>query len=613
MDAPGAQVTLGGEGLGLEWQGLVSWRRLQAGLRLKDGGEYRSAAWSPSGAGDGRFFTDCGPVRLELRLGESAAGWRLQLRADHSAGGPSEKAEVVELSLAGELVVSGSSPRWLLYNGYQSWDRAGCVPVTTPGDGQSIRNDSWWTAGIADEGGAGLAAASAAPSSLATRFVVTTSELRLVWSEAAVPAPAVLFSHALGQEWTSPEVLLSAGPDVRRSLARIVTGRIPAPRVLGWLSWYHFGPFVARDHVLQHSELLADGAFTGMGYSLVQVDDGWQQAYGEWEPNTKFPGGLAALAREIEQRGQCLGIWTAPFLVSASAGLAETAPPDWFVVDPATGERLVDERHQVFGPMHVLDASQPAVQDHLRDLFAAMYEAGARHFKIDFLYAGGYAGSRALAAGLAAIKEGARDAYLVASGAPLGPVAGFLHCCRIGPDTATPLVDFETWASRPTVFGDEVVDVGRNLAARHFLDGWFRLDADVALVGGNLTLEQGRQLVTMAALSGGPFLASDDLLALSEERLELLTNSDVLKLVGTGPAVPDWEPNHGDLPPVHWRLGDVLAVFNWTPQDAELQVKAPGAAGASELGTGSRLPDFRDGTALSVPANGVRLLRLDTA
>jgi alpha-galactosidase len=369
---------------------------------------------------------------------------------------------------------------------------------------------------------------------------------------------------------------------------------------------------VSRADVLEHSRLLAEGAFAELGYRLIQLDDGWQQAYGEWTPNTKFPGGLGSLAEEVGRRGQCLGVWTAPFLVSASADLAEQAPADWFVTDPATGERLVEERHRVFGPMFALDASRPGVQEFLRDLYAGMYAAGVRYFKIDFLYAGGYAGSRALAAGLTAIKEGAQDAYLLASGAPLLAAVGLTHGCRIGPDTATPLMDFEDWTPSPTVFSDEAVDIGRNLAARGFLNGWFQLDADVALVGGNLTLDQARQLVTLAALAGGPFLASDDLGRLPIERLELLTNPEVLALAGSKTAVPDWEPNVRDLPPVHWRRGDILALFNWTAEDLEVPARAPGAAGARDLWARAPLPEFGDGTRVRVPANGVRLLRLDS-
>ena len=449
-----------------------------------------------------------------------------------------------------------------------------------------------------------------AASEAATRFTCDGRELRITWLDGVGPCPRPLTAGSNGQRWRSPTVRLAVTDDLQARLAGMARGRRPAPRVRGWVSWYQFGPFVEREDVLDHSRLLANGTFAELGYRLLQLDDGWQQAYGEWVPNAKFPGGLAALAGDVERRGQCLGIWTAPFLVSAAADLAEVAPADWFVRDPSTGERWIDERHRAFGPMYVLDASKPAVASHLRQLYSGLYDAGVRYFKVDFLYAGGFAGSRGLAAGMQAIKEGVRDGYLLASGAPLLPMVGVAHGCRTGPDTATPLMDFETWKPSPTVFSDEVIDVGRNLAARHFLSGWFQLDADVALVGGNLTRDQAQQLVTMAVLAGGPVLASDDLRKLPAERLELLTNPEVLELAGGAPAVPDWEPNREDLPAVHWRRGDVLALFNWRDEQARVAVRAPGASSARDLWSRSPVPEFADGRELQIRPNGVRLLRL---
>jgi alpha-galactosidase len=578
-------------------------------VKLNDGSELRSAAWARSTLGADRHRADCGPFGIELLTRTS--GNDCVLKLELVAGGNTAGDEVVEVRLSGGISVSGTSPRWLLYNGYQSWDRSGLSPLDTTaqaGGGPAVQ--SWWTAGVADDQASGLAAAAMPPADAITRFQATRSEFDLAWSDGAAGHPKALLSSGDPGRWVSPAVTLAAARDIRLGLAAMAMGGLRAAPLRGWVSWYHFGPFVTRDDVAEHSRLLAEDAFSRLGYRLIQLDDGWQQAYGEWTPNAKFPGGLRSLSGEVESRGQCLGVWTAPFLVSASADLAEHAPPDWFVADSETGERLIEERHRVFGPMFALDASRPGVQDYLRDLFAGMYEDGVRFFKADFLYAGAYAGSQALAAGLEAIKEGTRDAYLLASGAPLVPIVGLAHGCRIGPDTATPLMDFEAWKPSPTVFSEEVLDVGRNLAARHFLTGWFQLDADVALVGGNLLLEQARQLVTLAVLAGGPFLASDDLPRLPSERLELLTNPEVLALAGGGTAIPDWEPNAQDLPPVHWRRGDMLALFNWTDRDLEVEVRAPGAVAARDLWARAPLPEFRDGSGVRIPARGVRLLRL---
>jgi hypothetical protein len=156
-----------------------------------------------------------------------------------------------------------------------------------------------------------------------------------------------------------------------------------------------------------------------------------------------------------------------------------------------------------------------------------------------------------------------------------------------------------------------VVEVGRNQAARHFLDSWFQLDPDVALVGGNLTPEQGRTLVTVAALSGGPFFASDHLAALDPERLRLLVNPRVLDLVGGPPAVPDWQPTEKDRPSSVWRRDGVLAVFNWDWQDREVAVAVDGRRRAHDLWDDRDLGLAEAELRLQVPAAGARLVALE--
>ena len=601
MGVPQARVALAGGRLDVEWPAIASCTDLAAKCRLRDGTVHESEGWAAVPGADSRFVATCGPLVVEAELEPRDGHLRMSAEATATAD-----ADVAQLIISMRAEVTGADLAWVLYNGYQSWDPAGHLAAA------GGTRESWWTVALADAGGAGIVAAAAGARSSCTRFAAADGVLSVVWCEAeGLESWPSLFHGPAGTRWRSDPVLVAHGADVRRCLGSLIhrsPRSMPAP--VGWLSWYHYGPWVRREDVLAHSDLLASDGYRDLGYRLVQIDDGWQETYGEWRTNTKFPGGLRPVSEELSRRGQVAGLWIAPFLVGAAADVAAEAPEDWFVVDPATGERAVDTRHRAFGPMYVLDGSRPAVQQHLRDLFGRFYDDGIRYFKIDFLYAGAYAGLAALRAGLDAIREGAGDAQLVASGAPLLPVVGLVEGCRVGPDTATPLYDFETGVSTATVFGDEVMAVARNFAARAMLHRWFRLDADIALVGGNLTLEQGRVLVTVAALSGGPFFASDDLGALAPERLALLTNPEVLELVGGTPALPDWEPGRGDLPPTHWRRGDVLAVFNWRSEPVEVPVRASGAGGARDLWERRELSGFADGDVLAVPARGVRLLRV---
>jgi hypothetical protein len=114
----------------------------------------------------------------------------------------------------------------------------------------------------------------------------------------------------------------------------------------------------------------------------------------------------------------------------------------------------------------------------------------------------------------------------------------------------------------------------------------------------------------MAVLSGGPFFATDDLQNLPPERLALLTNPDVIGLVGGGTAVPEWEAGQEDLPPAIWRRGDVIAVFNWSAETREFVVALPGECSVRDLWANRELGVWQGSGQVQVEPGSVCLLRV---
>lgn len=561
--------------------------------------EHTGAAWRRVAEG---YRARCGP--LELTLTSRSARGAIVLGYTAAAR---QAVRCREVGVLGTPELAGEPPRWLAHNGYQSWDAAGVLALPSEG-----RRTSWWTCGLADAAGGGIALAARAAARHLSRFDAAGRTVE--WLHVAAPgAQTDAWQAEAGDRMSSEEVTVSAGADVLAEIARLA--RRPRPRrrqAQGWLSWYHFGPWVSAEELLENSARVAAGVVPGITNPVIQLDDGWQMAYGDWRPNTRFRD-LGSVCDALRDRGQTAGIWTAPFLVSVSSDLDANAPEGWFVRDQKSGARLVDDRHTVFGPMHVLDARVPAVRAHLERVFAQLRADGFGYFKIDFLYAGAYAGVDALRAGVRAVRRGCgRDTYVVACGAPLLPMAGLVDGCRIGPDTCTPLFDPEAGGARPTIFGDEIQHVARNIAARARLDGWFDIDPDVAMAGGNLTPGQARQLLTAVALCGGLYFLGDDLATLDPQRLELLANPELPRIVGGGPAVPDWQPEDRDLPPAVWRQADgVVAVFNWTGQTRHHRLGAARSASARDLWTGQALAARGDVFEVTVEPGDVRLLRLD--
>jgi len=125
---------------------------------------------------------------------------------------------------------------------------------------------------------------------------------RTLWSETLAVIPGDLSGRNL-EEYAE---LLARGQgveDVRR-----------APP--GWCSWYHYFTGIDQGSVLENLEKLS-GEHRDLGIEVVQVDDGYAPAPGDWlEAGGGFPDGMESLARRISSRGKVPGIWVAPFTVT---------------------------------------------------------------------------------------------------------------------------------------------------------------------------------------------------------------------------------------------------------------------------------------------------------
>ncbi|MCA9674256.1 MAG: alpha-galactosidase, partial [Myxococcales bacterium] len=271
-----------------------------------------------------------------------------------------------------------------------------------------------------------------------------------------------------------------------------------------------------------------------LGMPLVEIDDGWEPAWGDWVADeARFPGGMEAIGATITDRGLVAGVWLAPFLVDTTAAAAQ-GDPTRFVRGP-DGQPLV---HRLTGnprSFYVVDATDPDGLAIATAPIATLAAAGFTYFKLDFLYAGAFAGDRAdavtgveaLRRGLAAIRDAAGpDAVIEACGAPILPVIGRADVLRIGSDTA-----FEAFDLKFTMVGW----AARALAGRAWLWPRIWLDADQVQVRAPYTLAEARAGAVVTALAGPAYSLGDDLTTLPAERLALALDPVVLDVAG-GPA-----------------------------------------------------------------------------
>lgn len=290
----------------------------------------------------------------------------------------------------------------------------------------------------------------------------------------------------------------------------------------GWSSAHALaGDGLREEAVVRQADFLA-GRGSSLALKVIQVDDGYASAYGDWlDPSGRFPHGLEWLAGRIRERGREAGLWVAPFVVHASSRLFREHP-EWMVRD-REGRPLGWEADGAgpAEPRYALDGSNPEVRRWLKQLFSTLRRFGFTYFKLDLLFLGCLKGMRhrpvtrveAFREGLAAIRSGARDAYLLGCGGP-GPAAvGLVDGSRPGHDV--------TAEGLPAGFREAARETHQMFWAHRTL---WNTDHDAVVVRemDGISPETSRALAVSVALSGGAVFSGDSLPDLAADRLAIL-------------------------------------------------------------------------------------------
>jgi alpha-galactosidase len=428
--------------------------------------------------------------------------------------------------------------------------------------------------------------------------------------------------------------------DFVEAVARQMRARLPAiPPPPMWTHWYQFYHNIREQTILEKLDLLAEVRKI-VPYRMIELDDGYQAAWGDWtSTNSRFPHGLAWLAKEIRLRGFIPGLWLAPFVVQNKSRLASDHP-DWLVKNEKGKPSKAGFLYNRF--IHALDLTHPAVLEHLQQLAHTLTHTwGFGMLKLDYLNAGALPGRRynpkltraeALRLGLDAIRLGAgTQTFLLGCGCPFGPAIGEVDAMRIGPDTAAswePYIHWLPWA-RPLIRNNPSLPALRNalrntLVLSSLQRKWWWNDPDCLLVRNHatrLTEPEVQSAVSLVGLSGGMLVHSDDLHKVSPGRLEwisLLTPDlglsgaplDLLKK--EMPGLYQVKVEHAGQ---SWQL---VALFNWMdhPGDCRLRLADLGYPEGMQL----HVFDFWERQYLHVtqpemvfahvPAHGCKLLRI---
>ena len=306
-------------------------------------------------------------------------------------------------------------------------------------------------------------------------------------------------------------------------------GKSPA----GWESWYNHYADINESLILNDLEaltktenIISKGSFSSR---IFQIDDGWEQALGDWQPNAeRFPNGLAPLAQKICQAAYIPGLWIAPFIIDSRSKTAREHP-DWL---------LHNEKHKPViagynplwgkgGNFYCLDLSNDQVLEYLDSLIDTIInDWGFRYLKLDFMYAGMLYGdyknptasykiyNRAVSTLTSRKKDknGNPVAYL-GCGIPFELSFKYTPLCRIGCDTyehwKNSLARFLKWNGRNEAYLNLKDTLGHALWDNTI----FANDPDVIFIrtkNCSLTTDEKLLIAKVNSLFGSQFMYSDD-------------------------------------------------------------------------------------------------------
>jgi alpha-galactosidase len=298
-------------------------------------------------------------------------------------------------------------------------------------------------------------------------------------------------------------------------------------------------------------------------------------------------------------------LWVAPFIASPQSKLF-TEHPDWFVQDDQ-GHPLRSDTFTFggwrLGPWYMLDGTHPAAQQYLTQVFRALREQwGCTYFKLDANAWGAFAQGRRYAdeatsveayrQGMAAIRRGAGDAFLLGCNHPLWPSIGEIHGSRSSRDIQ------RSWEAYRGAARENLMRNWQNNSL------WWN-DPDCLVLGGKPTAAEESFHIVATYASGGMLLSGDDLTRANDQQL------DVIRQCLRNPGVAArFENDRLEIGRIRGTDHTVVALLNWGDQQAARLVEFDQPARAHDLLTGEDLGTPTSPLRLVLPGRSGRLLKM---
>jgi hypothetical protein len=292
----------------------------------------------------------------------------------------------------------------------------------------------------------------------------------------------------------------------------------------GWCTWYYYYYHVTADEVKRNAKWISEN-LKDYGARYVQIDDGWQRAPEArttrdwtWIHKGYFPNGMADVAAYIKSVGLVPGIWIAPhgqdnndvikqnpkvFLHKPDGTSASSTWEGKWLVDPTTAES----------------------EAYLKALFTTLRDWGYDYFKIDGqpIVVDEYNAKQEFMANKPA--QSGAELYRRTLGwmrEIIGPDRYLLGCWGIPTQGAGLMDGSRTGGDIVLGWGGFQTALSAVMAYYYQHNVMWYVDPDVMVLRSPLTVEQARVWATLQGLTGQALMATDRMMDLGEERVEML-------------------------------------------------------------------------------------------
>ena len=306
----------------------------------------------------------------------------------------------------------------------------------------------------------------------------------------------------------------------------------------GWCSWLVYGPNITSKNIYDNLDAIKEN---GLDLKYIQIDDGYQEYWGDWFNFTdKFEGGVKKVCLDIKEKGFEPAIWVAPFVAEKSSRLFKNHP-DWFVKDEQ-GLPLSSGDVSFGGwrcaPWYILDLTNPEALDYVKTVFSVMRnEWQIKYFKLDaIIWAAMPFGVRydrtktaveAYKIGMQAICDAVgEESFILGGNSPMWPSIGYINGMRVTNDNCRSWYQFKqiarecfprNWQHNRLWINDPDTVLLQNEMIKVVGP-----DGKAAYEEGKLSADEFAFNAAYTVASGGMVLSGDDVSKLKPENIELL-------------------------------------------------------------------------------------------